>query len=78
MGLLNLTTRVAIADIYGALVGQSMLVDEAFVQLRRRVDADVRRQVKMVGLLGSIEMLRSASSVRTLNIDQQMEEATSA
>jgi hypothetical protein len=67
-----------VLDIYGSLIGQSAQLDEAFILLRRRIDADVRRQVKMTGLLGSIEMLRSASNIHTVDTTGRTEDAPAA
>ena len=52
------------------MIGQSVLIDETFVKLRNKIQTELNEQNKMFGLMGTVEMLRSASNVAMLDVDQ--------
>lgn len=50
-------------DMYAPVLGQSPLIDALFVRLRKKVEEELRFQVELVKVKGSLDMLFSSSSL---------------
>eukprot|EP00040_Diaphanoeca_grandis_P039484 m.259188 g.259188 ORF g.259188 m.259188 type:complete len:499 (-) comp37676_c0_seq1:100-1596(-) len=49
-----------IIDLYGAVIGQSAVVDEYFVKLHRKLQAEAKFQQQLFELMGSMDLLLSS------------------
>jgi len=57
-----LTTQ---ADLYGNIVGQSVVLDELFFKLSTRIKTELAFQKQIYQLLGCLDMLISASAAKS-------------
>ena len=57
--------RIAVnncADMYGAVLGQSPLIDSLFLRLRRKVAAEIRFQKELVKIKGALHMILASTN----------------
>ena len=57
--------RLALADLYTAAIGQSMVVDELIAKLRTRLRQEVTFQNSLQSLLGTMDVLFAAAAAAT-------------
>jgi U3 small nucleolar RNA-associated protein 15 len=50
-------------DLYSGILGQSPLVDQLFVRLRKKIDGELKMQRELIGVLGAVEMVLNANSL---------------
>jgi len=55
----------AILDLYGPVMGQSPAIDECFLKLHRKLVAEVEFQQRLLELMGSLDLLLSATDTDT-------------
>lgn len=49
--------------MYGQVMGQSPLIDRLLVQLRKKIDLELRFQLDLAKVKGSMDMLFAAATV---------------
>ena len=49
--------------MYAPVLGQSPLIDALFVRLRKKVEEELRFQMELVKVKGSLDMLFASSSI---------------
>jgi len=50
------------ADMYGAVLGQSPLIDSLFLRLRKKVAAEIRFQKELVKIKGALNMILASTN----------------